>query len=324
MAFGFSQSGLIPGICGLVIIAALTDHGCQLMVRCKHRIIRFICALYPNFLAEDSTKVRIELEKTVGYGDLAHHVLGEAGYHIVQAAVFITQYLTCVQYFIFIGNSIYTIFPLHHEHHSNSTANHSIPLPTEPGISTAPDLRLLILTPFPIILTLILIQRIRLLAPFSIIASSLLMVGAISVFVYLCKGFSVAADFNYSKFFTLPLFFGQLTSSYEGIGCVLPIESSMDGNRHIFPKYLHAAVVFVWVVLVSFGAVGYLRYGNTVNQLIVLSLDDLSEVASGLINSTLIISVLFTFPLQAFPVWQIAETYLLSGYWRPKKSILCG
>ncbi|CAD5113387.1 DgyrCDS2560 [Dimorphilus gyrociliatus] len=320
VAFGFSQAGLIPGICGLILIAVLTDHGCQLMVRCKHRIIRFICALYPNVLEEDCTKVRIKLERTVGYGDLAHHVLGEMGYHVVQASVFITQYLTCVQYFIFLGNSIHKMFPV--DHHSNSTINHT--LPTAEPISTAPNLKLLILIPLPIILLLILIQRIRLLSPFSAIASSLLVIGALGVFVYVCKGFHITSNFDYAKLYTLPIFFGQLTNSYEGIGCVLPIESSMDGNRYLFPTFLRVAIAFVWVILVSFGILGYLRYGNTVNQLIILSLENISVVTSILINVTLMTSVIFTFPLQAFPVWQIAECYIFSGHCRPKKSILCG
>ena len=91
----------------------------------------------------------------------------------------------------------------------------------------------------------------------------------------------------------------------------MPIEGSMEGNRHMFPFFLHGAVYLVFIILCSFGTVGYLRYGEGVQQLIILSISQHTLLAI-LIDVTLIISVACTFPLQFFPCVQIVEGYLFS------------
>ena len=43
---------------------------------------------------------------------------------------------------------------------------------------------------------------------------------------------------------------------------VIPIESSMEGNRYLFPWFLHGAIFILAAILGSFGILGYLKYGK--------------------------------------------------------------
>ena len=43
---------------------------------------------------------------------------------------------------------------------------------------------------------------------------------------------------------------------------VIPIESSMEGNRHLFPHFLHGAILILTTILGGFGVMGYIKYGK--------------------------------------------------------------
>jgi len=92
---------------------------------------------------------------------------------------------------------------------------------------------------------------------------------------------------------------------------ILPIHCSMVGCRRLLHHYIHANVYLIFFVLCAFGAFGYLRYGDDVPQLVVLAITQHTPL-SLLVDATLIISVLFTFPLQCFPVIEILEGYILT------------
>ncbi len=61
---------------------------------------------------QELQRYKAKLEKTIGYGDLGQIALGKWCAYLIDFAVFFTQFLTCVAYFIFLANTIYTIFPL--------------------------------------------------------------------------------------------------------------------------------------------------------------------------------------------------------------------
>jgi len=92
---------------------------------------------------------------------------------------------------------------------------------------------------------------------------------------------------------------------------ILPIHCSMVGCRQLLHSYIHANVYLIFFVLCTFGAFGYVRYGNDVPQLLVLAITQHTPL-SLLVDATLLISVVFTFPLQCFPVIEILEGYILT------------
>src|ERR1700761_98399 len=85
---------------------------------------------------------------------------------------------------------------------------------------------------------------------------------------------------------------------------VLPIHSSMVGCRHLFPRYLHGVVYLIFVILCTFGVLGYLKYGAELNDdcgkgqiiILVIAQHHTSRAVYIGVAATLIISVLFTYP----------------------------
>ena len=92
---------------------------------------------------------------------------------------------------------------------------------------------------------------------------------------------------------------------------VIPIESSMVGNRHLFPAFLHGAILILSIILGTFGVMGYLKYGNSVHQMLNTNLPQGSTVAM-VVNAGICFGILLTFPLQIYPVIEIIEKYLFT------------
>lgn len=92
---------------------------------------------------------------------------------------------------------------------------------------------------------------------------------------------------------------------------VIPIESSMEGNRHNFAAFLHGAVGVLSMVLGGFGILGYLRFGTDVKQMLNTNIPSGSALSLA-VNICVCIGVLLTFPLQIYPAVEIAETYIFS------------
>nr|XP_054766071.1 proton-coupled amino acid transporter 1-like [Lytechinus pictus] len=138
--------------------------------------------------------------------------------------------------------------------------------------SSAPPYQLLMLIPFPIFIVFALLRKIRQLGSSSIIANGSVLIAYVVVMYYILRDFeinSTIVNVNWKQF---PVFFGQVTSSYEGIGTIIPIESSMEGNRHLYPLLLHINVTFFTLLMASIGIMGYLYYGKNVEQMIIWSL----------------------------------------------------
>ncbi|KAL5019384.1 hypothetical protein ScPMuIL_005106 [Solemya velum] len=178
-------------------------------------------------------------------------------------------------------------------------------------ISTAPNLKLLVASPLPLFLMFALIRNVRNLGGISVAANIAILIGCVSVMTYILIDFSVAESVMGDNWEGLAVFFGMLTGAFEGIGLVIPIESSMEGNRHNFAAFLHGAVGVLSVVLGGFGILGYLRFGTDVKQMLNTNIPSGSALSLA-VNICVCIGVLLTFPLQIYPAVEIAETYLFS------------
>ena len=93
---------------------------------------------------------------------------------------------------------------------------------------------------------------------------------------------------------------------------ILPIESSMEGNRHNFIKFLYGAITVLTLVLGCFGSLGYLRFGDSIEQMINANIPS-GQWLGIAVNSCLCIGVLLTFPLMIYPVVELAELHLFGN-----------
>lgn len=226
------------------------------MVRCKYYAIEQIVERETREHDLDSlqqTAMRRELGHTLGYGDIGRTVFGGWCYHLIQFAVWFTQYTTCMCYFIFIGNTIQHLYsttpstmPLYPGTNSTDSLRPAVPMlflprlfnqqslidspensdsfevytsnpfelanaSTTPAsnitnattsttttvpapyinpshVTTAPDLRYIVMFPLGFFILTSLIRKVRLIAPFSTIATIALGVGIVSVFSMIFVG----------------------------------------------------------------------------------------------------------------------------------------
>ena len=79
----------------------------------------------------------------------------------------------------------------------------------------------------------------------------------------------------------------------------------MAENRGRYPCYLHISLFLLSSILGSFGTLGYLRYGDETNQIVTENLEGSVIVIA--LRCLLFFGVLFTYPLQIYPVIQIVE-----------------
>ncbi|XP_022096680.1 proton-coupled amino acid transporter 1-like [Acanthaster planci] len=341
IAFAISQSGIGLGIIGLLLIALATVHCCHLLIKCKREVIQnivqanFPCENQPN---SDEAHMRgilcSLLEKRLSYGDVASLVLGKFGTILVNFALLVTQFGFCVNYFIFLGNTFEKMFPhylpyvavvgsnsstrapayevFYQElqirddivHVSNSsTASYILPVSL---VSKSPGYSILVLIPLPLFILFSYLRSVRHLGPVSVIANIAIFIGYCSMLSYILTDFSVDDSISWFRFSTFPIFFGQVTSSYEGIGTIIPIESSMEGNHTLFAPLLYLTIAVFTFVLGSMGFLGYLCLGTSTAQVLIWNLAP-GSILELLVSLVVCIGVLFTFPLQCFPIIEICE-----------------
>ncbi|XP_076453114.1 uncharacterized protein LOC143288471 [Babylonia areolata] len=508
IAFAFHKSGLGLGLAGVLLIASLTAHCCNLLVKCKYHAIQLLLlenrekgstqAGRKNSNNSDdslSTACEEEFEKGVdedgsslfkkklirslNYGDIGRICFGKTGVALVNIPIVITQFGFCVAYYIFIGNTIQSMFPIyncsvpvmnssmpapsggaqqcfhvkslnslnamsmdltnltedvpgvlrhtrglsllsqHWQGHSPSpfpvattssgdmhgvgsyvnwsahvgatgsgvtsaeitngttvvppyTGNNTSISPTTlksttgsttssastspphntsmittttntstvstsppyntttPAVNTTsipwsnitnwilvrgkhvPDLRLLVLTPVPVFIASALLRSLRTMGWISLIANAAILLGCCEVLYFLISGFVISKSFLWVDFNGIPIFFGLVTSSFEGIGTILPIEGSMEGNRHNFTKYLFGAVTVLASILSTFGTLGYMHFGHDIAQMVNANIPS-GDTLNIFVNVSLCIGVLLTFPLMMFPVVELAEMLFFGG-----------
>ncbi|KAG0378311.1 neutral amino acid transporter [Mortierella sp. AD032] len=171
---------------------------------------------------------------------------------------------------------------------------------------------------FVILVPFTLIRNIGRLGISAVIADVCIIVGLIYLYAYDIKQLVVHQGsptplqlFNSKDF---GLFVGTAVFSYEGIGMVIPICSSM-ANPKQFPRALTIVLSVVCVLLVSFGALGYAAYGEDVKTIV---LDDLPNETGGeragknAIQLLYVIAIFLTTPLMLFPCIRILEHAVFS------------
>ena len=81
----------------------------------------------------------------------------------------------------------------------------------------------------------------------------------------------------------------------------------MKENRKNFRNYLHGAIFLLSAILEIFGILGYIHYADDVEQLISDNLP--YGTLSIVVQITLCLAILFTYPLQMYPVIEIVENF---------------
>ncbi len=121
---------------------------------------------------------------------------------------------------------------------------------------------------------------------------------------------------------TLPIAFGVNVYLFEGIGLILPLESKMCRPK-AFVGIMWGVHLSVATAVAAFGLVGYLAFYNCTQGPIIGNM----PTDGALIAVTvwgLNVCLLFTYPIQMVPVFQILEDLILSPSRRGEPALCCG
>lgn len=165
-----------------------------------------------------------------------------------------------------------------------------------------------------LLIPLVLIRDLTKLSLTSLISSAFIVIGLIIIFFFcglqlLEEGIGPnIVNFN-SR--TWSMLFGVAVTSFEGIGLILPIESSM-AQPEKFPFVLGVSMIVITTLFVAIGFVGYSTFGDQVKSIIILNLPQ-GNVAVQLILVLYSVAVFLSGPLQLFPAIKIGESVIFNS-----------
>lgn len=99
--------------------------------------------------------------------------------------------------------------------------------------------------------------------------------GIIITYYYAVQDLPDFRERNYtSTLHQLPLFFGTAIFAFEGIALVLPLQNAMKVPRNFSKCFgvLNVGMVFVTFIFLSFGGIGYWKYGEDTQGSLTLNL----------------------------------------------------
>lgn len=227
-------------------------------------------------------------ERAATYGDVAEAAYGQLGRTTVNLLLVLSQTGFCVAYLVFIGQNLASVSSW----------------PTSAYIMAL----------IPALISLSLVKSLTKLAPFSLVADVLNLFGLLVIF----RDDTVAVlstnhleRASWSNVSNLPFLFGVFIYCYEGIGMMLPLESSM-AEPEKFARTLTIGICVITALFVAFGAIGYEAFGDDTSDIVTLNLP--KDPTTTAVKMCMSVGLLFTFPVMMVPVWEILEA--VRGYKR--------
>jgi len=225
-----------------------------------------------------------------GYGDVGRVVIGERGERFVNICLVISQLGFAIAYIIFIAANINNIF----------------------GINRA----YICFGCVPLLAVLVQTQDMKQLSPFSLVADIANLFGLATVMCLDLKAFSIYHESVITHDFSKVFYVSAVALfSLEGVGMVLPLESSCE-DRKWFPGLMKKTLLSITSLMAIFGCCGYFAFGTGTKAPITLNLDG---NVSTVIKLALCLGLYLTFPVMLFPVNEVMEDLLLGKESRRNK-----
>ncbi|CAK1588183.1 unnamed protein product [Parnassius mnemosyne] len=278
MPKAFKSAGLISGIFFTVLVAVICTHCAYVLIKCAHVLYK---------------KTR---RTTMSYPEVAESALENGpqwarrwanSFRIfILVSLFLTYFGTCSVYTVIVATNISQVVLHYMEDHKDVL-----------GIRIFITALLL-----PLIL-MAWIRNLKYLAPVSMIANLFMGVGLGITFYYLVgtgglsfdKVTAVKPPVEWPEFFSLTIF------AMEAIGVVMPLENAMKTPRSMlgFCGVLNKGMSGVTLVYILLGFLGYLRYGDDVQDSINLNLEQ-DHIPAQIVQIAIAVAVYCTFGLQFF------------------------
>jgi len=160
------------------------------------------------------------------------------------------------------------------------------------------------------VLLICMLRKWRLLAPFGLLGVLAIFFGTGVVSVHAITVMEPTWErVNAVQWATMPIFFGIIAYIYEGIGLVIDMERAMKKPQQ-FLTQMWVAYIFLSILFIGYGSIGYIAFGDKTNQISLLNLPTSTLTTVSMI--LVCIALYFTYPIQIFPVFSILENILFN------------
>ncbi|RFU79286.1 amino acid transporter, transmembrane [Trichoderma arundinaceum] len=238
-----------------------------------------------------------------GYGELGESIVGPRFRNLILASIAISQLGFVCSGMIFTAENLFSFLSA-----VTKGAGHL-------GVPGLLALQFLPLIP------LALIRNISKLGPVALVADVFILVGLVYIWYYDIGSLArhgIAPSvrlFNPSDF---PLTLGSAIFTFEGIGLILPIQSSMKKPHH-FKGLLYFVMFLITAIFTSVGALCYATFGENTKIQIISNFPQDSPVVNA-VQFLYSLAVLAGEPVQLFPAVRILETSIFGERATGKKS----
>ncbi|XP_043711051.1 amino acid transporter AVT3B-like [Telopea speciosissima] len=278
LPYTFKKTGWAFGVLMIVAVSIATYHCMMLLVYSRRKL--------------ESLQ---GFSKINSFGDLAFSICGSIGRIAADVMIVLSQAGFCVSYLMFIANTMAYVF--------NSSGD------TVMGFKPK---AFYIWAGFPFQLGLNSIPTLTHLAPLSIFADvvdigamGIVMVEDVQIITKQQQDLLAFGGWNV-------LFYGLGVAIYafEGVGMVLPLETEAK-NKEKFGRVLGLSMIFICLMYVSFGVLGYFAFGDETKDIITTNLG--FGLLSNLVQLGLCVNLYFTFPIMMNPVYEVFERRFFEG-----------
>ncbi|KAI5700543.1 hypothetical protein M8J75_000277 [Diaphorina citri] len=274
----FKNSGYLVGIIGTIVIGLFSCYCIHMMVvaqyvLCKKKKIPSLT--YPEIaetaLSEGPPSVRwlAPYGRIVSFGFLVVCELGAS----------------CI-YVIFVAGNLKAVADQYYGDH---------------------DIRFYMLLIFFPILLLCWIRNLKLLAPFSTLATAITIASfGITLYYVFTDVPSISERNPGGNLKELPLFFGTVMFSMSAIGIIMPLENEMRSPSKFTSKLgvLNVAMLSIALIYTGFGFFGYLKYGPSTSGSVTLNLPA-GDLLAQSVKVMLALAIFCTFALPQYIVYNI-------------------
>ena len=168
--------------------------------------------------------------------------------------------------------------------------------------------RALIAIQVAVLIPLAFIRNISKLGPAALIADICILIGLSYIYSYdissLAKdGIASTVQLFNPQHYTLTI--GSAIFTFEGIGLVLPIQSSMEKPQH-FEKLLYLVMFIITIIFTSVGVFCYMTFGSETQIEIISNYPQDSKLVNA-VQFLYSVAVLVGNPVQLFPAMRILE-----------------
>jgi proton-coupled amino acid transporter len=168
---------------------------------------------------------------------------------------------------------------------------------------------------------LALIRNISKLGPAALLADVFILIGIVYIWYYDIAALSQRGMDSTVKLFNprdFTLTIGSGIFTFEGIGLILPIQSSMKRPEH-FPNLLYLVMFIITIIFTSVGALCYATFGEDTKIQVISNFPQDSPLVNA-VQFLYSIAVLAGDPVQLFPAARIIETSVFGERATGKKS----